>query len=149
MIHPLKIDQLDDVMQIWLETNLSAHHFIPATYWQDNVGLVRELLPQADVFVYQDETERIKGFVGVVEQNYIAGIFVADDYQSQGVGQALLDYCKSRYSLLTLDVYSKNEKAIRFYHKNGFLVQHEKINPDTGETEFEMVWNISQNKVDS
>jgi putative acetyltransferase len=142
MITPLHPDQLDAVMNIWLETNISAHHFIPASYWQDNADEVRGLLPQADVFVYQAD-DQIKGFVGVVDGGYIAGIFVADAYQSQGIGQALLDYCKSHYTSLTLDVYAKNEKAIRFYLKQGFHVQQETLNEATGELELQMIWKIS------
>ena len=36
MIRPLKITDLDMVMQIWLDGNLQAHHFIAAEYWQQN-----------------------------------------------------------------------------------------------------------------
>lgn len=142
MISHLQPEQLDVVMQIWLETNISAHDFVPASYWEGNVALVRELLPQSDVFVYQFN-DTIQGFVGVTEGNYIAGIFVAEGHQSQGIGQALLDYCKARYTSLTLDVYVRNENAIRFYLKNDFSVQQTQLNADTGHHELQMMWKIS------
>jgi putative acetyltransferase len=142
MISPLQSEQLETVLKIWLATNISAHHFIPASYWENNVDLVRELLPQAEVFVYQSD-DTIKGFIGITDGGYIAGIFVADTYQSQGIGQALLAYCKRRYTSLTLAVYAENEKARRFYEKNGFSVQAQQVNPDTGALEFEMRWEVS------
>ena len=55
MIRPLKITDLDTVMQIWLDGNLQAHHFIAAEYWKRNYDFVKQMLPQSKVYVYEDE----------------------------------------------------------------------------------------------
>ncbi|STY35671.1 GNAT family N-acetyltransferase [Listeria fleischmannii] len=52
-------------------------------------------------------------------------IAVHPDYQKQGIAQELMTYLKEQaknegYTKLQLRVLSKNEKAIRFYQKNGF-----------------------------
>lgn len=133
-----KID-LEAVMKIWLETNIKAHDFIPKEYWRENYDLVKSLLPRADVFVYDDEAG-VKGFIGVADKNYVAGLFVSDKCQSKGVGSELLEKCKKKYSTLKLDVYAKNKDAVRFYRKHGFVLVREKENGDTGEVEYTMSW---------
>ena len=75
MITKFKIEQLDELMKIWLETNIDAHSFIPKEYWIDKAPLVRKLLPSSDIYVFK-ECNTIKGFIGVIENGYIAGIFI-------------------------------------------------------------------------
>lgn len=137
MIKKFDISKLDDIMAIWLETNIKAHSFIPEEYWIKNFDMVKQVLPSADIYVYE-ENNIIKGFIGVVEQNYIAGIFVKKEYQKEGIGQKLIDNCKSRYPYLVLDVFSKNKRAINFYDKNDFIVVDERIHEDTKEMEYTM-----------
>lgn len=138
MIRSLHKDELDIVMEIWLETNIAAHDFIDPSYWRGNFELVKGMLPEADVFVYE-ENKAILGFVGLMDQ-YIAGIFVDADSQSKGIGKALLDYVKGNHSELSLHVYKRNIRAVEFYLREGFLVSKEQIDENTGETEIEMCW---------
>jgi len=137
MIKKFDISKLDDVMAIWLETNINAHSFIPEEYWIKNFDMVKQMLPSADIYVYE-ENNIIKGFIGIVEQNYIAGIFVKKEYQKEGIGQKLIDHCKSRYPYLLLDVFTKNKRAINFYDKNNFIVVDERVHEDTKEMEYTM-----------
>ena len=142
MIRPLKITDLDTVMQIWLEGNQQAHHFIAAEYWQQNYDFVKQMLPQSEVYVYEDEkSNRIKGFIGLQDE-FVAGIFVQKDARAQGIGRQLLDYVKSLNHNLKLSVYQKNELAIKFYQKNGFEVICEQLDDATNEKEFLMQWQI-------
>lgn len=127
-------------MQIWLEGNLQAHHFIAAEYWQQNYDFVKQMLPQSEVYVYEDEkSNRIKGFIGLQDE-FVAGIFVQKDARVQGIGRQLLDYVKSLNHNLKLSVYQKNELAIKFYQKNGFEVIREQSDDATNEKEFLMQW---------
>lgn len=140
MIKKFNLSNLDEVMAIWLETNIETHNFIPKEYWTENFAMVKEILPSADIYIYE-ENNIIKGFIGIIEQTYIAGLFVRKDYQREGIGGKLINYCKSKYPHLTLDVFVKNKKAINFYHKNDFIVQQEHINEDTKELEYTMSFN--------
>lgn len=129
------------VMQIWLKTNLQIHDFISADYWQSNFNAVKEMLPQAEVYVHEDDrTKQIDGFLGL-NGNYIEGIFVKKAAQSKGIGTQLLNRAKEVRSTLRLSVYQKNEKAIQFYLREEFDIQSENIDSNTGEKEFVMVWN--------
>lgn len=48
-------NDIDAVMQIWLDTNIQAHHFIPSDYWRANCNMVREMLPHAETYVHEDD----------------------------------------------------------------------------------------------
>ncbi|CUU49844.1 N-acetyltransferase [Clostridium beijerinckii] len=139
MIKDFKLDNLDKVMEIWIDTNIEAHDFIPKEYWKDNFELVKQMLPSADIYIFE-ENNIIKGFIGIVEQNYIAGLFVKKEYQREGVGKKLIEYCKSKYSNLTLHVFTKNMTAVNFYMKNNFKVIDEHINEDTKAVEYTMAF---------
>ena len=138
MIRKFKIDELETVMKIWLETNIAAHDFISEDYWQGNYEQVKMILPDATVFVYE-ENNLIPGFIGLTE-NYIAGIFIDKNSQSKGIGKVLLDYVKKCHSNLLLQVYKKNSRAVRFYLREGFVVSNEQTDENTGEAELVMNW---------
>ena len=127
-------------MQIWLHGNLDAHAFIAASFWTEHFEMVRDLLPQAELYVHENEnTGQIDGFIGLTE-NHIEGIFVAKAARSKGIGKALLDHVKPLKPRLTLGVYQKNERALAFYRREQFTVQSEGIDEDTNEEEIQMLW---------
>lgn len=138
MIKKLQKSDIDRVAEIWLDTNLKAHDFISEQYWRGNFDMVREALWQAEVYVYESDG-KVQGFIGL-DGEYIEGIFVSDEIQSQGIGKALLDYAKSRKSELHLNVYQKNTRAIRFYQREGFSVRSEGLDEAVGEKDFLMAW---------
>ena len=140
MIRKFETQDLDAVMQIWLHGNLDAHPFIPASFWTDHFETVRDMLPQAELYVHENEaTRQIDGFIGLTE-NHIEGIFVAESARSKGVGKSLLEYAKSCKPYLTLSVYQKNERALAFYRREQFTVHSESIDEDTNEAEIQMLW---------
>ncbi len=138
MIRKLRKADINKVADIWLDTNIKAHYFIPAQYWKRNFGLVKELLLQATVYVYEDKQE-IQGFVGLSDE-YIEGFFVSAEMQSQGIGKILLNYVKGKRNNLLLNVYQKNTRAISFYQREGFEIQCNGIDEATGERDYAMAW---------
>lgn len=135
MIRKFETQDLGTVMQIWLHGDLDAHAFIAASFWRGHFEIVRDMLPQAELYVHENEaTRQIDGFIGLTE-NHIEGIFVAKAARSKGVGKSLLEYAKSCKPYLTLSVYQKNERAIAFYRREQFVVQAEGIDEDTNEAE--------------
>ena len=140
MIRKFESRDLDAVMQIWLHGNLDAHAFIAASFWTEHFEMVRDMLPQAELYVHENTAPRLfDGYIGLTE-NHIEGIFVAKAARSKGIGKALLDYVKSRRPRLTLGVYQKNERALAFYRREQFVVQSEGIDGDTNEAEIQMLW---------
>ena len=55
MIRELRKTDINRVADIWLKTNLKAHSFISEQYWTSNYERVKEMLPQAEVYVYEDD----------------------------------------------------------------------------------------------
>lgn len=137
-ISRLETRDIPKVMKLWLDTNISAHSFINATYWENNFALVQDMMQEADVYIYKLCGEII-AFVGLID-GYLAGIFVSDKSRCQGVGKDLLDYIKKGYNELTLSVYEKNSRAINFYIREQFIIISKKTDKNTGEIEFLMKW---------
>ena len=141
MIRTFRQNDLFVVMQIWLETNIKAHSFIPKDYWTDNYAVVKDLLPQAEIYVYEDDdSNQIDGFIGLTD-NYIEGIFIREALQSRGIGKQLLNYVKKIKSIMSLSVYQKNTRAITFYQREQFVIRSENIDDSTNEKEFIMTWS--------
>ena len=138
MIRELRKVDINKVAEIWLDTNIKTHYFISAQYWKSNFELVKELLLQATVYVYEDKQE-IQGFIGLSNE-YIEGIFVSAEMQSQGIGKILLNYVKGKRNKLILNVYQKNTRAISFYQREGFEIQYSGLDEATGEKDYEMSW---------
>ena len=139
MIRILKPSDIDAVMNIWLSSNIQAHSFIPREYWMKYFGQVKEMLPDATVYVYEDNGS-VQGFIGLTK-NYIEGIFIDTNNQCKGIGTSLLNKVKENRDNLTLSVYKKNINAINFYKKNDFIITSENIDKDTAEIEYTMTWN--------
>ena len=140
MIRKMEEKDIPDVLQIWLETNIEAHSFIDKEYWTGNYEMVKQILPEAEVYIYEDEKNgQIAGFIGINDQ-YIEGLFVKESAQSRGIGKQLLDHAKSRRTELRLGVYQKNMRAVRFYLRENFLIQAEQMDEDTNEKEYIMGW---------
>jgi putative acetyltransferase len=131
-------------MDIWLKTNLTAHGFVKKEYWDKNFSKVKAAIPNSKLFVYEEDNI-IKGFIGIIG-NYIAGLFVREEFQNNKIGKRLLENAQALSQDLSLDVFSKNEKAVKFYKRNGFKIIYTRKNPKTKQNEHVMFWkkaNIS------
>ena len=139
MIRKFEKNDINAVMEIWVNENIRTHNFIAKEYWKDNYEYVKDILPKADIYVYILD-EQVVGFVGV-NNNYVEGIFVDINNQLSGIGTSLLDRIKENKDSLTLNVYKKNANAIKFYEKNNFIITSKNIDKDTNEIEYTMTWS--------
>ena len=135
-------EDINRVMNIWLQANLEAHNFVDPSYWKDNFAVVKQEIQSADIFVVEVKNE-IVGFAGLKE-DYLAGIFFDQKVRHQGLGTELLNYLKQRYPQLILDVYQKNLAAINFYRKNGFKIIQEKEYQNQNLNEYQMMWKSGE-----
>jgi putative acetyltransferase len=140
MIKQLENFEMEEVMDIWLKTNITAHSFIPEKYWIDNYNVVKdEYMPNSATFIYKEDNI-IKAFISIMNNSFIGALFVLQDYQGNGIGRKLMEYCKSLYSSLGLGVYKENTSAVDVYKHCGFVVTAEQPNEDSGLLEYTMVW---------
>lgn len=138
MIRKFENNDINTVMKIWKNENIKAHKFISKEYWKSNYNFIKEVLPNAEIYVYINK-EKIVGFIGL-NDNYIEGVFVDTNNQSIGIGTSLLNKVKENKNHLTLRVYKKNINAINFYKKNGFVITNKNIDESTKEIEYTMIW---------
>lgn len=127
MIRNLKNDDIDIVMELWKNSTIEAQNFIPDSYWLENYDNVKNnYLPNSDTYVYEEDGE-IKGFVSLIENIFIGGLFIRVDSQRKGIGSVILDFLKERNDKLQLTVYDKNVRAMKFYLKSGFKILNTEI----------------------
>ena len=131
-------NDIDKIMNIWLKSNLEAHPFVKASYWENNFKIVKEMISNSEIYVYKIDSI-IVGFVGL-SQNYIAGIFIEKEYRNQKIGFKLLQYIKNIKDELILSVYEKNIKAYNFYIKNGFILKYKSLDKENNEIEYTLIW---------
>ncbi|MFR2316256.1 N-acetyltransferase [Terrisporobacter sp.] len=144
MIRKLNEADIDKVMDIWMKSTIKAHDFISKEYWQNNYNTVKEVyIPMSETFVYKD-VQGIKGFISVINNEFIGALFVDIDFQGNGIGKQLIDYAVSKYGKLQLAVYKENKKSVEFYINRGFKIIEEQINDDSKNVEYIMEKSLSR-----
>ncbi|GAA0091468.1 hypothetical protein UT300009_14960 [Paraclostridium bifermentans] len=98
-------------------------------------------MPIADTFAYEEDGE-IRGFISIINNEFIGALFVDVKFQGMGIGSKLIDYSIEKYKKLTLAVYKENQKSVEFYTRKGFKIIEEGLNEDSGYTEY-----IMENKI--
>ena len=144
MIRKLNEADIDKVMDIWMKSTIKAHDFISKEYWQNNYNTVKEVyIPMSETFVYKD-VQGIKGFISVINNEFIGALFVDIDFLGNGIGKQLIDYAVSKYGKLQLAVYKENKKSVEFYINRGFKIIEEQINDDSKHVEYIMEKSLSR-----
>ena len=144
MIRKLNEADIDKVMDIWMKSTIKANDFISKEYWQNNYNTVKEVyIPMSETFVYKD-VQGIKGFISVINNEFIGALFVDIDFQGNGIGKQLIDYAVSKYGKLQLAVYKENKKSVEFYINRGFKIIEEQINDDSKHVEYIMEKSLSR-----
>jgi len=110
---------LKRLSNIWFEASMKAHPFIGEKRLIEQRGLIEgEYLPKAETSVACLDGEAV-GFISLLG-SFIGGIFVAPDRQGFGIGRKLIADALARKGELSLEVYTDNEQAVRFYKQLGF-----------------------------
>ena len=83
-------------------------------------------------------------FIGVDHKKVFGrtvGVILGDiEGKSRYNGKILLNYAKDKRNKLHLNVYQKNARAISFYKREGFEIQHSGLDEATGEKDYVMTW---------
>ncbi|WP_237446597.1 GNAT family N-acetyltransferase [Shimazuella alba] len=81
----------------------------------------KKVIPMSETYVISNEKD-VVDFVSMVD-NYLAALFIDVKHQGGGYGKRLLNFIKSQREYIQLKVYKKNNKAVDFYLKNGFVIK--------------------------
>lgn len=138
MIKELEEQEVNQVMDIWLDTNITGHSFIEKEYFERNYDEVKnKYFPASKTFVFKED-EIIKGFVSVMDKGFIGALFVKKEYQGNGIGTTLLKHIEAVYKKLELCVFKENKKAVDFYKSYGFEIKELRKNETTPHFEYLM-----------
>jgi putative acetyltransferase len=131
---------LGRVMQAWLSGNIRAHGSIDEMYWHEQYDSARETIKTASTLVFDFHGDAL-GFISVINDTEIYGIYVSEAFQGGGIGTQLLRACQNAYPCLTLRVYKENERAVKFFLNRGFSISKESTNEKTGRPEYTLGWS--------
>lgn len=126
-VRPIEASHIGELIRIGEETNLSP--------WSAQSYIDEMKNPSSIMLRLVDEENSTVGFIvgrlvlgGAIETRLDAEIYniaVTDHHQRKGCGQLLFDEfrqkcCEKQAANIWLEVRESNEKAIKFYEKNGF-----------------------------
>ncbi len=129
---------IEEMMEIWLQSNVTEQSFIPKKYWSKNYKEVLRVMSIATVYIYEEDGV-IMGFAGSMEEEMVA-ITVVDTQRGRGIGSLLLDKLKDEMGILEASVYTKNKGAMSFFQKNEFQAKDIQLEESTGEEVVLLNW---------
>ena len=135
MIRPARIDEHDEIahlwMNSWVSTGLeSASNFLLAKL---RARIPLEIEQGWSLFV-ADQDGTIAAMLALhLPKKYLDQLFVAPEYQGRGLGRHLLAFTRQRLpNEIFLRCVGENEKAWRWYEREGFIFEMEQVEPMTG-----------------
>lgn len=100
----------------------------------------KELVPGARIVVAERGSAMV-GFVTIDAGGYLDQLVVEPDSWGSELGDLLVAAAKDMSPTgITLLVNSDNNRAIRFYERNGFKYTHDAVNPVSGRAVRGMAW---------
>lgn len=133
--------QTYEILDLWLRSATHANPFIENNFWEKNYDEIKnKYFSESEGFVYIIDN-KIVGFICITDENNIVGLFVDPDYQNQGIGTKLIEFAKTEYSMLHLNVYAKNRSMLAFSTHRGFLIDGAIRDSDSEQIQYTMIWN--------
>jgi GNAT superfamily N-acetyltransferase len=137
VIRPARIDEYDEIARVWMESWVStglaeASNFLLANL---RARVRREIEDGWSLFVADDNGAIAAMLALHLPKLYLDQLFVAPAYQGQSLGRKLLVFTRSWMpDEIELRCVRENEKAWRWYEREGFVFEQEDISPVTGFT---------------
>ncbi len=134
-IRPARADEYDDIAQVWMDSWVStglaeASGFLLA---QLRARIPQEIEKGWSLFVAEDDNTLAAMLALHLPKLYLDQLFVAPDYQGQSLGRRLLAFTRQHLpNEISLRCVRENEKAWRWYEREGFAFEKEEVEPMTG-----------------
>ena len=135
VIRPARADEYDEVARVWMESWVStgleeASNFLLAKL---RARVPQEVEKGWSLFV-ADDGGRLAAMLALhLPDLYLDQLFVAPQYQGRSLGRKLLAFARTHLpDEIVLRCVRENEKAWRWYEREGFLFERELVEPMTG-----------------
>jgi GNAT superfamily N-acetyltransferase len=135
VIRPARVDEYDEIARVWMNSWASigledATNFLLAKL---RARIPREVEQGWSLFVAEHRGAIVAMLALHLPKMYLDQLFVAPEYQGEGLGRRLLTFTRQR---LPTEIYLRcvreNEKAWRWYEREGFIFEKEQAEPMTG-----------------
>jgi ribosomal protein S18 acetylase RimI-like enzyme len=134
-IRPARADEYDAVARVWMDSWVStglegASNFLLAKL---RARVPQEVAKGWSLFV-ADDGGKIAAMLALhLPKLYLDQLFVAPRYQGKSLGRKLLAYSRAQMpDEIHLRCVRENEKAWRWYEREGFVLEQEQVEPMTG-----------------
>jgi len=135
LIRSARADEYDEIGRVWMESWVStglgeASEFLLANL---RARIRREIDDGWSLFVADDNGTIAAMLALHLPKLYLDMLFVAPAYQSQSLGRQLLTFTRTQMpDEMYLRCVRENEKAWRWYEREGFMFEKEEIEPSNG-----------------
>jgi ribosomal protein S18 acetylase RimI-like enzyme len=137
IIRPARPDEYDEVARVWMESWVSTGLEDGSKYLLANLRarLRREIENGWTLYVADDDGRIVAMLALRLPDRYLDQLFIAPDYQGKGLGRHLLGFTRKQLpDEIRLRCVRENDKAWRWYEREGFVFEKEAVEPMTGFT---------------
>ena len=134
-IRPARTDEYDEIARVWMNSWVStgledASNFLLAKL---RARVPLEVEKGGSLFVVDDGGALAAMLALHLPKKYLDQLFVAPEYQGQDLGRKLLVFTRQHLpDEIELRCVRENEKAWRWYEREGFVFEKEAVEPMTG-----------------
>jgi len=136
-IRPARADEYDEVARVWMDSWVSTGF---GTASEKLLGQLRARVPAEiangwSLYVV-DDNGRLAAMLALhVPNKHLDQLFVAPQYHGRSIGRMLLAFTRKQLpDEIWLRCVRENEKAWRWYEREGFVFEKDDISPVTGHT---------------
>jgi len=135
IIRPARPDEYDAVARVWMDSWVTtgleeASNFLLAKLC---ARVPLEVKRGWSLFVADDSGALAAMLALHLPKKHLDQLFVAPDYQGQSLGRQLLAFTRTHLpDEIELRCVRENEKAWRWYEREGFVFEKEQVEPMTG-----------------
>ena len=130
-------DEYDEVARVWMESWVSTGLEDGSKYLLAKLrARVPHEIEKGWTLYVADDGGRIAAMLALhLPDRYLDQLFVAPEYQGKGLGRRLLGFTREHLpDEIWLRCVRENDKAWRWYEREGFVFESEDISPITGHT---------------
>jgi ribosomal protein S18 acetylase RimI-like enzyme len=134
-IRPARPDEYNEVARVWMNSWVSTGLAEASEFLLANLrARVRHEIEQGWTLFVADDRGTLAAMLALhLPKRYLDQLFVAPEYQGRSLGRELLAFTRAQLpDEIWLRCVRENEKAWRWYEREGFALEKEQVEPATG-----------------